>query len=197
MKTKEALRKHYRQLRRDLSDEELQTRSQQVCRQFFSSIPLDQVHVLHTYLPISSQRELDPAPILNRLRRDYPHIRLVISRTLWQERQMEHVYWDKGVLLQENRWGIPEPVAGELCPASRIDAVLVPLLAFDREGHRLGYGAGFYDRFLVSCAPTVLSIGLSLFPPLQEPIPGIFSTDIPLTHCITPEEVFKFASPQN
>ena len=194
MKTKDALRAHFRQLRQQLSDAELVERSQQVCRQFFASIPLEQVHVLHTYLPIISQRELDPMPIVSRLRREYPHIRLVVSRTLWQQRQMEHVYWDESLVLLENKWGIPEPVGGQTCPAHKIDAVLVPLLAFDREGHRLGYGAGFYDRFLAACAPGVLSIGLSLFPPLDEPLPGIFSTDIPLTHCLTPEEVYRFSN---
>lgn len=192
MKTKGELRQHYRLLRQQLSDGELQQRSQQVCRQFFSHIPLEQVRILHSYLPISTQRELDPSPILDKLRSEYPHIRLVISRTLWEQRQMEHVYWDEEVVLLENKWGIPEPVGGAVCPAEMIDAVLVPLLAFDKHGHRLGYGAGFYDRFLASCAPHALSIGLSLFPPLEEPIPGIFPTDVPLTHCLTPQQIFVF-----
>ncbi|AHM61957.1 5-formyltetrahydrofolate cyclo-ligase [Flammeovirgaceae bacterium 311] len=192
MKTKEALRQHYRQLRQQLPDEELQQLSRQLCRQFFSHIPLEQVHTLHSYLPMSSQREPDPLPILDRLRREYPHIRLVVSRTRWKEREMEHVYLEQGLELQENKWGIPEPVGGAVCPVEKIDAVLVPLLAFDRLGHRLGYGAGFYDRFLAGCAPHALSVGLSLFPPLEEPIPGIFPTDITLTHCLTPQEVFKF-----
>ena len=192
MKTKGELRQHYRLLRQQLSDRELQLRSQQVCRQFFAHIPLEQINILHTYLPISSQRELDPAPILDRLRREHPHIRLVVSRTLWTQRQMEHVFWDEGLVLQKNKWDIPEPVGGAVCPAQKIDAVLVPLLAFDREGHRLGYGAGFYDRFLAGCAPDALSIGLSLFPPLEEPMPGIFPTDIPLTHCLTPDRAFVF-----
>lgn len=193
MKTKEALRKHYRQLREQLSNVELLQRSKQVSIHFFNHIPLEQVRVLHTYLPMSSQRELDPLPIIGKLRREYPHIKLVVSRALWQQRQMEHVYWEKEVKLQESKWGIPEPMGGQTCPAEKIDAVLVPLLAFDRFGHRLGYGAGFYDRFLASCAPHAISIGLSLFPPLEEPMPGIFPTDIPLTHCLTPDEVFVFS----
>jgi 5-formyltetrahydrofolate cyclo-ligase len=192
MKTKEALRLHYRQLRQQLSDEELQQRSQQLCQQFFSHVSLEQVRTLHSYLPMSSQREPDPQPILDRLRRKYPHIRLVVSRTVWQARKMEHVYWNEELKLQQNKWGIPEPVGGAVCPVEKIDAVLVPLLAFDRLGHRLGYGAGFYDRFLAGCAPHALSIGLSLFPPLEEPMPGVFPTDIPLTHCLTPEQVYKF-----
>ncbi|MBW3545946.1 MAG: 5-formyltetrahydrofolate cyclo-ligase, partial [Bacteroidetes bacterium] len=126
MKTKAELRQHYRQLRQQLSDAELQQRSLQVAEQFFGHISLQQIRTLHSYLPIGRQRELDPAPILDRLRKEYPHIRLVLSRTLWQQRQLEHVYWDRALQLQENQWGIPEPVAGQACPVEKIDAVLVP-----------------------------------------------------------------------
>ena len=192
MKTKGELRQQYRLLRQQLTDEELALRSQQVANQFFSHIPLEQVNTLHTYLPIGRRRELDPAPILEKLRREYSHIRLVVSRTLWEQREMEHVYWDEDVVLQHNQLDIPEPVGGELCPIEKIDAVLVPLLAFDRQGHRLGYGAGFYDRFLATCDSHILSVGLSLFPPLEEPIEGVFPTDIPLTHCVTPDMVYTF-----
>jgi 5-formyltetrahydrofolate cyclo-ligase len=192
METKGELRQHYRLLRQQLSPAELESRSQAVARRFFDSLPLDQISVLHTYLPIDRHRELSPWPIITRLRQEYPHIRLVLSRTLWEQRQMEHVFWDEGLVVQENEWGIPEPVEGVICEAEQIDAVLVPLLAFDRQGHRLGYGAGFYDRFLASCSSQVLGIGLSLFPPLEEALPGIFPTDIPLTHCLTPEMSFVF-----
>lgn len=192
MKTKGELRQHFRLLRQQLSAQERERRSTAVCERFFEAVPLEKVQVLHCYLPIERQLELDPAPILQRLRQEYPEILLVISRTLWEQRQMEHVFWDKNVRLEKNKWDIPEPVGGEICPADRIDAVLVPLLAFDRSGHRLGYGAGFYDRFLASCAPHALSIGLSYFSPLEDAIPGILPTDIPLTHCITPERAFQF-----
>ncbi|EMR02184.1 5-formyltetrahydrofolate cyclo-ligase [Cesiribacter andamanensis] len=194
MKTKGELRQHYRLLRQQLSSAELETRSQAVAQRFFDSLPLDQISILHTYLPIARHRELSPWPIISKIQQEYPRIRLVLSRTQWEQRQMEHVFWEEGVEVKENEWGIPEPVGGVVCSAEQIDAVLVPLLAFDRQGHRLGYGAGFYDRFLASCSARVLSIGLSLFPPLDDPLPGIFPTDVPLTHCITPEMSFVFGN---
>lgn len=193
MKTKGELRQHVRQLRQQLSQQELERRSQAVCQRFFEAIPLEQIRVLHSYLPIERHRELNPKPILEKLQQEQKHIRLVVSRTLWEQRQMEHVYFEAETEIAENQWGIPEPVGGEVCPAEKIDAVLVPLLAFDRSGHRLGYGAGFYDRFLSQCAPNALSIGLSLFPPLEGALPGILPTDIALTHCLTPEKVFVFS----
>ena len=87
--------------------------------------------------------------------------------------------------------GIPEPVDGLEVPASKLDVVFVPLLAFDKKGHRVGYGGGFYDRFLKSCKKDVLKIGLSFFLPELE-IEDIHSDDIPLDFCVTPGEVFRF-----
>lgn len=59
---------------------------------------------------------------------------------------LEFAPWRSGDPVTLNRFGIPEPEAGGLAAASALDVVLVPLLGFDRRGHRLGSGGGFYDR---------------------------------------------------
>jgi 5-formyltetrahydrofolate cyclo-ligase len=97
--------------------------------------------------------------------------------------------------LVNNRWGIPEPVptsTAEVWPA-QLDAVLVPLLACDQRGHRVGYGGGFYDRFLAQCRPGAKFIGLSLLDdePLAE-IADVLPTDVPLHACLTPGGVWNF-----
>jgi 5-formyltetrahydrofolate cyclo-ligase len=76
---------------------------------------------------------------------------------------------------------------------AQLDAVLVPLLACDQRGHRVGYGGGFYDRFLAECRPGALFIGLSLLDaePLAE-IADVLPTDVPLHACITPGGVWNF-----
>lgn len=63
-------------------------------------------------------------------------------------RQLWFAPWQVGAPLATNRFGIPEPVcaAGQMVPAPELDIVLVPLLGFDRHGHRLGFGGGYYDR---------------------------------------------------
>jgi 5-formyltetrahydrofolate cyclo-ligase len=98
-------------------------------------------------------------------------------------------------LLVANHWGIPEPRAAlgaEVLPA-QLDAVLVPLLACDQRGHRVGYGGGFYDRFLAQCRPGTQFIGLSLLEeePLAE-IADVLPTDIALHACLTPDGVWNF-----
>jgi 5-formyltetrahydrofolate cyclo-ligase len=60
--------------------------------------------------------------------------------------RLRFLTWAQGEPLEPNRFGIPEPVAGEEVGAEALDAVLVPLLAFDDAGNRLGSGAGYYDR---------------------------------------------------
>jgi 5-formyltetrahydrofolate cyclo-ligase len=64
-------------------------------------------------------------------------------------------------------------------------------LACDRHGHRVGYGKGFYDKFLAQCRPETLKIGVSYFDPLLDPI-LTDPTDVALDYCITPTRVWRF-----
>jgi len=64
-------------------------------------------------------------------------------------------------------------------------------MAFDLKGYRIGYGAGFYDRFLEQCRPGILKVGLSHFPPLDQLI-DTNDHDMKLDFCITPYKVYKF-----
>ncbi len=69
--------------------------------------------------------------------------------------------------------------------------VFVPLLAFDEKGHRVGYGKGFYDKFLSECKPEVLKIGLSFFES-ETLISDVLTTDIQLDLCVTPSKIYNF-----
>lgn len=69
--------------------------------------------------------------------------------------------------------------------------VLIPLLAFDKKGYRVGYGKGFYDRFLADCRPDVVKVGLSVFEPIDE-IADLNEFDIKMDFCITPNRVWQF-----
>src|SRR5690606_20730654 len=129
--------------------------------------------------------------LLNWLRRHHAGVQVVLSKSEPSLRLMRHFLWDEHTVLHSNRWGIPEPVGGTEVGADILDAVLVPLLAFDTDGNRVGYGKGFYDRFLAQCRPESLKIGLSFF----EPLPGISDVseqDIRLSACITPHKTWWF-----
>ena len=88
-------------------------------------------------------------------------------------------------------WGIPEPVGGSVLVPTDFDIVLIPLLAFDVAGNRVGYGKGFYDRYLLNCRPDCLKIGISLSDPVDL-IDDVESHDILLDIAICPAKLYDF-----
>ena len=91
----------------------------------------------------------------------------------------------------KNQWNIPEPVDGIQIAAQQLDAVFIPLLALDKSGHRVGYGKGFYDRFLSRCKKDIIKIGVSFYGPVEE-ISDVYTSDIPLDYCVTPNRIYDF-----
>ena len=108
---------------------------------------------------------------------------------------MAHYWLESDTEITVSDWGIPEPVGASPAPVLAIDYVLVPLLVIDRVGYRVGYGKGFYDRFLTDCRDDVRTIGLSFFDPIDEVVDKD-PWDIPLDHCITPKGLITFAQNQ-
>lgn len=169
----------------ELSEAEYTRMNEQICASFFASVKLKGIDVLHTFLPIKKTREVNTWLIINRLRKEFPQVQISIPKINNQSAELEHYYFQGSEQLEINTWEIPEPVKGVPTPIGVIDAVLVPLLAFDKMGNRLGYGRGFYDRFLSGCRRDCLKIGLSFFEG-EEKIEGVDDMDIPLNMVITP-----------
>lgn len=188
--TKSELRKLYLQKRRELTESEYLALNHRLTEVFFSSVDLSFINVLHTFLPVVEKREPDTWLIIDRIRREFPHIRLSIPRVNPETDQLENFYFEGLHQLKKNSWGILEPTQGIPTPPEKIDMVLVPLLAFDKNGNRVGYGKGYYDRFLATCA-NAQSIGISLFS-APEIIEGLHETDKTLDHVLTPQSIRTF-----
>jgi 5-formyltetrahydrofolate cyclo-ligase len=188
--TKQELRKLYLQKRKELSEAEYLALNHRLTEVFFSSIDLSFIKVLHTFIPVVEKREPDTWLIIDRIRREFPHIRLSIPRVNTKTDQLENFYFEGLHQLKKNSWGILEPEQGIPTPPEKIDIVLVPLLAFDKSGNRVGYGKGYYDRFLATCTQA-RSVGVSLF---SEPviIEGLHEADKPLDHVLTPQGIVTF-----
>ena len=92
---------------------------------------------------------------------------------------------------QTNQWGITEPKEGRVLEPQQIDLVFVPLLVCDKDGYRVGYGKGFYDRYLPNCREDIVKIGFSYFEPIEK-ITDTDQFDVPLTYCITPQHIYEF-----
>lgn len=186
--TKDQARKLYLQKRIGLSDIEYKKLSDQLTERFFAAVDLSSVKILHSFLPIEKQKEVNTWLIIDRVMTKFKHVRVSIPRINNQSSIIENFFFEGKDQLTRNTWGIFEPKQGVPTPDAQIDTVLVPLLAVDRQGNRVGYGRGFYDKFLATVNAT--KIGLSFFAPLKE-IEGMSKTDIPVDMIVTPEGSLK------
>ena len=194
--TKDQIRKIYLAKRLQLSEGEFQMLNRKVTDYFFTSVDLSFVSVLHTFLPIEKQREVNTWNIIDRVRREFPNVRISVPKVNNQTSIIDSYYFEGLHQLEKNTWGVPEPKQGIPTPAEKVNAVLVPLLGFDPKGNRVGYGRGFYDKFLGILNPDCLKIGLSLFPPVEK-IQDVQPYDIPLNVVITPNGAVTVKSVAN
>lgn len=186
---KKALRKEYLQKREALSEQDLHQFNIDLFKRF-KMLPLTGLRFIHFFLPIKRLREPDTLPIIHWLLKEHPEIKVVLSRSNLDTNLMEHFIWDEQELLT-NRWGIQEPHQGIKILSQQIDAVVVPLLIFDKDGNRVGFGKGFYDRFLSDCRDDCKKIGLSYFEPISK-IKDTDAYDVKLDLCITKDKVWRF-----
>jgi len=188
MTTKAELRNKYKNLRNSLSEEMVDTLSINIANRLLS-LAIWNSDFYHIFLSIKTLKEVNTDFILNILSGKDKNI--VISKSDFKNINLEHFLLTDSTTIKLNKYNIPEPVDGIVIDVSKIDIVFVPLLAFNKNGHRIGYGKGFYDNFLSSCKPETIKIGLSFFE-VEETQFNILSTDIALDYCITPEKIYKF-----
>jgi 5-formyltetrahydrofolate cyclo-ligase len=185
--TKTALRAFYLKKRKELSKETHEQQSFAVANQCLQ-LPIWDYRYFHLFLPIESKAEMDTSLVLTLLQgRD----KEVVLPKLEGPRDLKHILLTDSTRIVNNSWQIPEPSEGIFFDPLLLDVVFVPLLICDLKGHRVGYGKGYYDRFLSQCKPEVLKIGLSFF----NPIPAIadsYSGDIPLDYCVCPDKIYRF-----
>lgn len=189
---KKDLRQKYKAKRQELNEVEIEDLSLAIANKVLT-LPIWDKTYFHVFLPITEHKEVNTEYILHLLSGKDKEI--VISKTDFASRNMTHFLLTDNTKIKKNEYNIPEPVdgpdaSGEV-PTHKINVVFVPLLAFDKTGHRVGYGKGFYDKFLSECNPETIKIGLSFFE-AEELIEDVFENDVKLDYCVTPNEVYKF-----
>lgn len=187
MADKKTLRLKYKKLREGLSEESIETMSLQIANQTLK-LPIWDKTYYHIFLPISEKKEVNTEYLLHILQGKDKSI--VVSKADFNSGEMKHFLLQENTVIITSAYGIPEPVSGIEISPEIPDVVFVPLLAYDEVGHRIGYGKGFYDRFLSQCSPGALFIGLSFFGP--EPKIPIEALDIPLDYCVLPNKILDF-----
>lgn len=194
---KKELRAKYKALRNQLSENQLEEMSLAIANKVLT-LPIWEKTYFHIFLSITQQKEVNTEFILHLLSGKDKEI--IISKSDFKTQNMTHFLLTDNTKIKKNEYNIPEPVDGLEVPTSKIDVVFVPLLAFDKTGHRAGYGKGFYDKFLKECKPDTsggelakqtIKIGLSFFD-AEDLIEDVFENDVKLDYCVTPNKVFKF-----
>lgn len=185
---KKELRKKYKELRKDLSSEQIEELSLTIANNTLQ-LPIWNLENYHLFLSIVEHKEVDTEFLLQILSGKDKNV--ILSRSEFETTSMKHVLLTDNLKIAKNYWNIPEPVGGIPIDDKLIDVVFIPLLAYDINGNRVGYGKGFYDIFLSKCKQDVIKIGLSFFEP-EEQIEDFFENDIALDYCITPTKIHQF-----
>lgn len=188
---KKELRKIFLEKRSILSLKEYAELNELLFQNFFLSLDLRKIRILHCFIPIEKKKEINSWLIINRLQQEYPHISIVVPRVNEFTASLDNYIFKDISQLKQNNWGILEPQQGETVSPDKLDIVLVPLLAFDKRGNRVGYGKGFYDKLLSQCRTNCQKVGLSLFEPVDE-ISDVNEFDFPLTSAITTKGHYVF-----
>ena len=185
--TKKELRFNFKSQRDQLSSDVIQEYSLSIANRLLF-LPIWHFSYFHLFLTIEKNKEIDTTPILSILQGKDKE---VIIPKIVDDGQMQHYLLTDSTVLSPNTLGIPEPEGGITVKETMIDVVFIPLLAFDDTGNRVGYGKGYYDRFLKNCKSQVIKIGLSFFEAAPT-ILDITTNDVPLDYCVTPNQVYSF-----
>lgn len=189
---KKDIRRYYKEKRQELTASQI-NKMDDLMLIHFQQLPIDIPSSIMTYAAMEHLKEFNPQLIT-----DYCYFKnpnQILSYPVMNEQQeiseMISMAVDEETLFETNEFGIAEPIDGKKIMPGSIEMLIVPLLGFDTKGYRVGYGKGYYDRFLKKCNTDCIKVGFSYFDPVDV-IEDINTFDIPLDFCITHEKFFEF-----
>ncbi|MDN3618596.1 5-formyltetrahydrofolate cyclo-ligase [Polaribacter undariae] len=180
---KQELREIYKQKRNDLTETQIQEFQENIYEQIYD-LEIVGVKNVHLFLSLTKFNEIDTQPIIDYFRSIKK--RIVVSKCNFKDNTLTHFYLEHDTVLELNKFGVPEPVNAEQVDETALDLVFVPLLISDELNYRVGYGKGYYDRFLSKCKEEATFIGINFFKPIYQ-IEDSNEFDIPLHQVIYPK----------
>lgn len=185
---KAALRARFRAARAGLAPNAYAAHSAALCARIAALPEIEQARTVHVYWPLLERREVDTRPLIHRLVANGKRVVLPVVAAFEHAPILRHVTFAGEGRMRANRWGILEPHGTPEVDPSALDAVVVPALGAGRDGHRVGYGRGFYDAFLASVsAPAIGAVYANC---LVETVPAE-AHDVRLNVIVTEREVWR------
>lgn len=182
------LRKLVKKQRTLLSPKELQSISEKVTANLEENFDFGK-KITNIFLPIEKFHEIDLSPMIDLI--TAMEGKVCLNTADFSNQRLRTYLYENKEQIKISSYGIPEPMYGAEVDVSKIDIIIVPLLAFNDKGYRVGYGKGFYDAFLSLCNETSIFIGVNHFNELNQ-IDDIGNHDIPLDFIVTPEKIYAF-----
>ena len=191
---RETIRKSVRIARQQLSKEAQLEAAQQLKINFLQLDVLQKNMKVAIYL--SQDGELDTSVLINALWEREISVYLPVIHP-FNKRTLIFQSYEKNSPMTRNRYGILEPILNchQICPLVQLDYLLMPLVAFDMQGNRLGMGGGYYDRTLQNyesrnlLSPKLIGLAHTCQKVRQLPVA---TWDVPLSAIITPEQVYQW-----
>ncbi|MEM0999775.1 MAG: 5-formyltetrahydrofolate cyclo-ligase [Bacteroidota bacterium] len=188
---KSELRKSLLAKRNGLRPEEITQRSSEIFLRWRNRFSLRQVAWLHLFQSIPRKNEVQTHFFADYLEARHARIKIVVPVMDAIHKKLRHALIENDIVMETNRFGVPEPrMPVRWVYPMLLDMVLVPLLGFDERGNRLGYGGGYYDRFLHNIRPQCLKIGLAFELSHLDAIP-VHAHDVPLDFVVTEAAVYR------
>lgn len=188
--TKKELRVKYKARRLALSEKERIKLDDLLLIQF-QKLSFENVQVLLSYMPMQHTAEPQTHLFSRYLEHIIPGLQTAYPRTDFTTNSMQAIAVDEDAEFAMNEFEITEPVGDTIVEPQAIDLVFVPMLIADISGYRVGYGKGFYDRYLQQCKEDIIKISFSYFEPVER-IDDVHQLDVPINYCVTPHCIYEF-----
>ncbi len=182
------LRSIYKSKRKKITSEEINEISLRILKNL-QSMAIWQYSNYHIFMPISTHKEINTLPIIRFLFESQKQVMVPKIKNS----KMLCCLINSDTEFEIGKFNVPEPKSYEVIDPKEIEVVFMPMLICDQNGNRVGYGGGFYDRFLLNCRRDVIKIGLNSFAPITR-IDDVQQTDVPLNYCVTADEIVSFTS---
>lgn len=188
--TKQELRKEYREKRKLITPSEKLKMDDLMLMQL-QDLDFNGVETLMSYWPLNDYAEPNTHIFTQYVEFLIPELKVCYPKTDFTDNSMQAVLTTDETVFAKNEKGLEEPKDGKIITKNNIDLVFVPMFVCDAKGYRVGFGKGFYDRFLADDYLNMVMIGFSYFDPVES-IDDVNEFDIPLDICITPHNIYNF-----